>query len=309
MDGVVHHPAQHPFVDNLWPARRCAPVSVWDVPALRAAGTRLVHLHFGFEGRDADDVASWAGALRRSGIALVHTAHDLDNPHLRTQEPFHRTVDVLARAADAVTTLTPTAADVLRRRSGVDATVIAHPHVVPFADMERHRRPGADRSGIYVHAATCRPNLDIDAIARLVARPSARRALVHVRSTAPPAALAQLRRVAATGRVQLDVRPRLDDAELWARIATSELVVLPYRWGTHSGLLEAAHDLGTPVLAPAFGGYADQGAHTYDGDPADAVDAAIGEAPALTVADRRRQRQRLRRRFAEVHQHAVAAVA
>ena len=46
-------------------------------------------------------------------------------------------------------------------------------------------------------------------------------------------------------------------------------MLLPYRWGTHSGLLEAAHDLGTPVLAPAFGGFGDQGATTYD-------DAAIG---------------------------------
>ena len=51
-------------------------------------------------------------------------------------------------------------------------------------------------------------------------------------------------------------------------------MVLPYRWGTHSGLLEAAHDLGTPTLAPAFGGYADQGAHVVD-----AADLAGSVAP------------------------------
>jgi hypothetical protein len=158
-----------------------------------------------------------------------------------------------------------------------------------------------------VHAATCRPNLDLDAVARLVARPTRRPVVVHVRPTAPVAALAGLERLARTGRLHLDARPRLADAELWTRLATAELVVLPYRWGTHSGLLEAAHDLGTPVLAPAFGGYADQGAHTYDDDPAGAVDRAVAGPPATTVAGRRRQRRELRRRFVEVHRRALAA--
>ena len=34
--------------------------------------------------------------------------------------------------------------------------------------------------------------------------------------------------------------------------------MLPYRFGTHSGWLEACYDLGTPVLAPDCGFYAEQ---------------------------------------------------
>ena len=50
--------------------------------------------------------------------------------------------------------------------------------------------------------------------------------------------------------------------------------VLPYRFGTHSGWLEACRDLGTTVVAPDCGYYADQGPvltyrmdeHRYDAD-------------------------------------------
>ena len=87
-------------------------------------------------------------------------------------------------------------------------------------------------------------------------------------------------------------------------MAGAELVLLPYRWGTHSGLLEAAHDLGTPVLAPSFGGYGDQGAITFAEDPAPRVAAAVAHRPQVTVASRRRQRQLARRAYAAVYRAA-----
>ena len=86
---------------------------------------------------------------------------------------------------------------------------------------------------------------------------------------------------------------------------SAELLFLPYRWGTHSGLLEAAHDLGTPVLAPSCGAYHDQGAHTYGDDPTTQVEDAIAGRPAVTVATRRRDRRRARAVFASVHRGAV----
>ena len=104
------------------------------------------------------------------------------------------------------------------------------------------------------------------------------------------------------------MRPRLGDDELWDRLGGAELVLLPYRWGTHSGLLEAAHDLGTPVLAPAFGGFADQGAHVYHGDPAARVARAIAAPPTVTVEDRRRARRRLRTAHRRLHAEAARSL-
>ena len=56
--------------------------------------------------------------------------------------------------------------------------------------------------------------------------------------------------------------------------------VLPYRFGTHSGWLEACFDLGTAVIAPSCGFYGQQhpcGVFTYtvDAFDADSLRAAV----------------------------------
>ena len=59
------------------------------------------------------------------------------------------------------------------------------------------------------------------------------------------------------------------DEDLWAYLASLDLSVLPYTFGTHSGWLEACRDLQTTVLAPSCGYYAEQGpvlSYTNDGD-------------------------------------------
>ena len=56
--------------------------------------------------------------------------------------------------------------------------------------------------------------------------------------------------------------------------------MLPYRFGTHSGWLEACYDLGTAVVAPSCGFYAEQQPcvtyrHDEDGLDADSLAAAV----------------------------------
>ena len=313
---VVHQPSQHPFVEALTPDRRegrgrsdvGAGEDVWDVERLSAAGVGLVHLHFGFERRDPAVLRRWAMDLDAAGIGLVHTVHDLDNPHLTDQSRFHDAVGALIEAAGAVTTLTPTAALTIRARYGATAAVIAHPHVVPLGDVVRWRARRSPRHGIYVHVASGRPNMSLDVIERLAARPG-RQVRVHARPSAPALVGERLERLAARGRIHLEVRPRLSDAALWDRLSGAELVVLAYRWGTHSGLLEAAHDLGTPVLAPSFGGYGDQGAITFADDPAPCVADAVFHRPPVTVASRRSQQQVVRQAYAAAYRAAKARVA
>ncbi len=88
------------------------------------------------------------------------------------------------------------------------------------------------------------------------------------------AALADwLRREAAAGRLELAVHDYFSDDDLWSYLASLDLSVLPYTFGTHSGWLEACRDLQTTVLAPSCGYYADQGpilSYTNDGDDFDA---------------------------------------
>ena len=54
------------------------------------------------------------------------------------------------------------------------------------------------------------------------------------------------------------MHPRFDDLSSSAICARAHVTVLPHRWGTHSGWLELARDLGTRVVAPDCGYYGDQ---------------------------------------------------
>jgi hypothetical protein len=60
------------------------------------------------------------------------------------------------------------------------------------------------------------------------------------------------------GRIELFIHDCYSDAQLWNYLQSLDLSVLPYRFGTHSGWLEACHDLGTTVLAPTCGFMAQQ---------------------------------------------------
>ncbi len=50
-----------------------------------------------------------------------------------------------------------------------------------------------------------------------------------------------------------------DDRAFFGYLNSLDVSVLPYRFGTHSGWLEACRDVGTTVVAPTCGYYAEQG--------------------------------------------------
>jgi hypothetical protein len=58
--------------------------------------------------------------------------------------------------------------------------------------------------------------------------------------------------------VELREHDYFSDAELWEYLSAIDVSVLPYRFGSHSGWLEACFDLGTAVIAPSCGFYAEQ---------------------------------------------------
>ncbi len=302
---VVHHPPGHPYVRHVAPAGPGEASSVWNLDEVAASGAAVVHLHFGFEHLTVEALGDWVRQLRRHRLALVLTVHDLQNPHLADQSRYQQLLRLLVAEADAVITLTAWAAAVIERVHGRAAHVIPHPHVVPLPELRRrsHRRP---RRGVYVHAATCRPNLDVELITTVAAVAGDLGGVrVHVRAPLTPSSRRAVARLRQHELVHLDIGPRLTDRELWERIELAHVLLLPYQWGTHSGLLETATDLGTPCIAPAVGAFVDQGAVEIDrGDPAAALRRALLLVPRRDHAARARQRVAI----AEAHQRVYSAV-
>lgn len=132
-----------------------------------------------------------------------------------------------------------------------------------------------------------------------------------------PELLARLQVAADAGRVDLQVSGRTTEAELWAGLRGTAALVLPYRWGSHSGWVEACHDVGTPVVAPALGHWAQQHAvHEFasgaDGpDERGLLDAlrdalAVGPRTDDVVEERLEERARVVAAHAELHARAAA---
>ena len=313
-----------------WPPR------VLDLDWVRTAEVDLVHLHFGFDAVDPSHLEAWVAALRRRGLPLVFTVHDLRNPHHADRAVHDRQLDVLVPAADALLTLTPGAAGEIERRWGRTPVVAPHPHVVPLPELADRARRRAERPAgpftVGVHLKSLRAAMDpwrvlpvlVDAVGEL---PEAvLRVDVHhdVMGTGAgvagpggprhePALAAWLRERERAGELRLEVHDYFTDHELADYLEGLDLAVLPYRFGTHSGWLEACRDLGTTVAAPTCGYYADQGpvlsyradeGHLEAASLREAVLTAHRERPRLGVTVEERVAQR--RGLATLHRRVYA---
>ena len=279
----------------------------------------IFHIQFGFDARTPQQIGELVSALRRKGRPLVYTVHDLRNPHHAEPQEHDAQLDVLIPAADAVITLTPGAAKEIAQRWGREALVLPHPHVVDFATMARLRdaRLNDDdgssfRVGVHVKSlrASMNPAEVIRALIEILAKlPGAilqvdgHPDVLEEGALRFDAELARLLRDASeAGQIDLRIHDFFTDAELWDYLSGLDVSVLPYRFGTHSGWLEACHDLGTAVIAPDCGYYREQGpVYEYTNnekafDPASlerAMRAAFSarEHPFATIEARRQQRQ------------------
>lgn len=259
-------------------------------------------------------------ALRERGRPLVQTVHDLRNPHHVDRTLHDAQLDVLVPAADELITLTPGAAAEIRRRWGREAHVVPHPHVIDFATMERLQRErdarNRDEFRVGVHIKSLRQSMDplpvikvlADAVAELpggVLQVNGHHDVLDAEGARRDDEVATwLTEAARAGRVDLRVHDFLPDEDLFAYLGSLDVTVLPYRFGTHSGWLEACRDAGTTVVAPTCGYYADQApvlTYGFDEQHLDedslrrAIVTAHDERPdhRVTVAERRAQRERI----------------
>lgn len=228
----------------------------------------VFHVHFGFDALSAEDVRRVVGELRRSGRPLVYTVHDLLNPHHVDPTLHSASLDVLVREADALITLTRGAADEIWQRWGRLAHVLPHPHVVEFAEMSVPR-VSRDRPRVGIHLKSLRANMNPLPMLPLLAELCGERGMdlvidVHTDVVTEgmrnhsPEVVGLLRGLERMEHVVVSTHDYYSDAELWDYFRGLDVSVLPYRFGTHSGWLEACFDLGTRVLAPRIGYYHDQ---------------------------------------------------
>lgn len=274
---VLSYPPRHDYVDRLharvaWLVHRDQPwpelPDFYDHEWLRAHAARwdVAHFHFGWEQYPSQRLARVLATLNELQIPVVWTAHDLHNPHLthrHSDEPHRR---LLAAYADAVVTLTDGAADELHARFGRRAQVVAHGPLLSPSEIQRHR-PARRTAPItperplrtMLLAKSLRANLQWRACLEAVAgMPAAMpvRLDVHLHATAPERG--EVERAATDSHVRLTVRARLTRPGLLARLSQADVLVLPYAWGTHSGLLELATDLGLQVVATDVGHFGEQ---------------------------------------------------
>ena len=229
----------------------------------------VFHLHFGFDAVEPDALAAVMQELKEYDKPLLYTIHDLRNPHHPDPQAHSALQDIVVSAAKELITLTPGAAQEVQRRWGRPCNVLPHPHV-----LERERivksRPSSDQFVIGLHAKSLRANMDPLPIVRALAEivtclPRAVLQIdVHDEIFDPdnywfaPQAGEALIRYDGYEQVRVRVHPYFSDDELWNYLESLTVSVLPYRFGSHSGWLEACFDLGTAVIAPSCGFYGQQ---------------------------------------------------
>ncbi|TPG27364.1 hypothetical protein EAH80_29030 [Mycobacterium hodleri] len=283
----------------------------------------VLHVHFGFEEFTAEELRGVVDILRRARIPLVLTVHDLHNPHFADPTLHLSQLDVLVPAATEVITLTRGAASVIRRRWGRDAVVLPHPHVLPL------ERVGVARAlrrvpVIGIHGKGLRASVQPWPILDALLDGDLPACVVRfdLDENGAPAGGGSMARLAKYRRAGVDVRvhPRFTDDELAAYLLEVDVVVLPYRFGTHSGWAEACHDAGTTVVSPRCGFFVEQHpGPVFDYGPTGLDGAELRRAVSLGVqtsrtvgedrekrSGRARERQWVRDRMVDLYVGAMA---
>ena len=298
----------------------------------------IMHIHFGFDSLDPTEMGALVSALRRYDKPLVYTVHDLVNPHQEDPRAHRALLDVLIPSADCLITLTQGAAAEIHATWGRKALVLPHPHVMDFQVMgqvragrfkARSNEAGARRR-IGVHFKGLRPNIDpgiLDPLARVTAAfPGTvlqvnihRQVIDHAHQDYRPELAEKLLRGSGEGRWELHSHEYFTEPELFDYLASLDVCVLPYRFGSHSGWLEAALDAGTPVIVPDCGHYGDQHSSVVQyrlgevgADEASllrALDAQLHtQGPTgLSTSERQVQRRYLAQRHEEIYDSLLAA--
>jgi hypothetical protein len=271
----------------------------------------VLHVHSGYRFLDERSMECWTETVRRLGIPLVVTVHQLRDPEQRTRARQDPHTAALLSTAELVLTLTPGAAEEIVGRFGRTPIVVAHPSLaVPDPELGAERGLVGVRLGPTSWAMPDPPAIVRAALSGAVSGGGRLRVLVD--AGAAVFLDEGVRALADAGDLELVVH----DGDLPRQLQQLHVAVLPERCGTHSRDLEICRDVGTRVVAPGCGWFADQWSEvvTYGYDEErglDAVSLTAAVAAALTrpmprPADRAwrgEQRAAVQRVHGEVYAH------
>ncbi len=257
----------------------------------------VVHVHGLPPALAPAEVARCADAVRAAGKPLVVTGYHLSDPAGRGSGRHSEQLDALLPRADAVVTLTAPAAAEMRRRWGVEASVLPHPHAVDFVRM-RQERPAAQSGDLVVGTHLAGLNLPIDpvvmveALTRAVAALGRTRLVLHLHEAVldpgstsyRPRAAQEIQRLARARGAQVRVHRPFTESQLWDHLFSVDVSVVPGLHGSHSVWPEACADLGTRAVLPATSHAAAQRPCLVFDDGADADRLAESLAAALLAA-------------------------
>ena len=223
----------------------------------------VVHVHGLRPGQPAEEVAAAAEAVRAAGTPLVVTGYHLTDPSGGSEDAYAAQLDALVPRADAVVTLTQSAADEMRERWSVEPLVLPHPHAVDFVRMRQPRPARHSELRVGTHLAALGMPGDpvrlVDGLARAIRGLENVRLSIHVHETVLDAGssaydLATVReidRLVRSAGGALRVHRPFSESQLWDHLFGLDVSVVPGLFGSHSVWPEACADLGTQVVLPA----------------------------------------------------------
>ena len=302
-----------PSVPPVGPDRTPSPWLDAQYLAAHADEIDVLHLHSGYGHLDDTSLDCWTEAVRRSGLPLVVTVHQLRDPEQATRTRHDAHLAALLATAELVLTLTPGAAEEIAARFGRTPIVVAHPSLaVPVPDLGAERGLVGVRLAPGSHALRDPVGLVRAALSGAVSGGGRLRVLVECGRAAE--LHRGVRQLAEAGELELAVH----HGDRTAQLQQLHVAVLPEHCGTHSRDLEICRDVGTRVVAPGCGYFADQWSDvvSYGNDEAEGLDAVSLSAAVSAALTRpmprpadRSWREEQRAAVQKVHAEVYAQVA
>ena len=235
----------------------------------------VVHLHH-IEFENETVLEELLSACVDAGVRIIHTVHDL-TAMFGTTDDLHRKIRLVHKTGATLLCLTGGSATELTRIVGEEtkARVAPHGYVVDpetIARLDRLDRGGISRFLMY---GALRPNRDyLSTLVNWALHAGAGDRLHLLMRGLSPAHMADpgqramdVARTAMTcPRIEVTMRGFPSDDDIIDAGRQADVLVMPYRWGTHSGQLEFAFDLGLLPLSSDVGYLRDQHAvHQHTG--------------------------------------------
>lgn len=225
----------------------------------------VLHLHH-VEFERLDTLRRALAECARARRRVVFTAHDTE-PVFTVRRTYQPKLRTLAEWSVPFVCLTERSAATVRRWVGATTTVVPHGYVVAPSSVLRPFR-GTGVMTRYLLFGSLRANRDLatvlynwrfgrrqlrSTLSLLLRAPSR----ANLEAEAPQWELISAM-AAAEPRLRVEIAPFPTDHEVAQAVAASEALVLPYRWGSHSGQLELAFDMGLLPVASDVGYLRDQ---------------------------------------------------